>query len=387
MYVGDPQAASQYVTTGQSLPKSRLAKNYIERFLGKNNLVTLEGARWKAMRAIFNPGFSPANIAGLTDVVVDATMRYRGVLLAKAASGEHFQLEECLTRLTIEVIGRVVLDVDLDAQAADHPITRLFRERVRLMPSHTATVFPWQDANLARMARLWRNGRALDAAIGAEVDRKIVARAAEMAAEEEEAAVAAAAVAGGTASPDAPRPRRSKKRSVVDLALDAYEEEQTAARGPGGAAAVRIRGPGDVPGALRAVLVDAAKTFVFAGHDTTASTLAWAMYLLHRHPAARARLRAELDAHLPPDPDAAAAALRADPHLLARLDYTTAVLRETMRVFPTASTVREAVPGGVVVNSRTGEKIPMLPGAQLVSNNNTGPFFFPSLPCCARMNL
>src|SRR5271154_7633905 len=43
-------------------------------------------------------------------------------------------------------------------------------------------------------------------------------------------------------------------------------------------------------------LVDQLKTFFFAGHDTTASTISWSYYFLSHNPSALASLRAELDA-------------------------------------------------------------------------------------------
>ena len=39
-------------------------------------------------------------------------------------------------------------------------------------------------------------------------------------------------------------------------------------------------------------------TFVLAGHETTSSALTWCWYLLAQHPAAEARMHAELDAVL-----------------------------------------------------------------------------------------
>lgn len=65
-------------------------------------------------------------------------------------------------------------------------------------------------------------------------------------------------------------------------------------------------------------------SFVIAGHETTATTLAWAMDQLHRDPALLARLRAELDALGPaPDPDA-----------VAKCALLEAVCNETLRRFP-----------------------------------------------------
>jgi len=64
-------------------------------------------------------------------------------------------------------------------------------------------------------------------------------------------------------------------------------------------------------------------TFFMAGHDTTASTLAWAVQLVHRDPVVRDRLRAEVaDA-----PDAVALAAR---------PYLEAVCLETLRLCPIA---------------------------------------------------
>jgi len=63
-------------------------------------------------------------------------------------------------------------------------------------------------------------------------------------------------------------------------------------------------------------------TILLAGHETTATALAWALYELGRHPAELARLRAELDA-LGADPD---------PGSVVKLPYLSAVCNETLRL-------------------------------------------------------
>jgi cytochrome P450 len=70
-------------------------------------------------------------------------------------------------------------------------------------------------------------------------------------------------------------------------------------------------------------------TLVLAGHETTATALTWAWYLLATHPAAAARLYAEIDAVLD----------ERDPTLddIARLPYTAAVFNETLRLYPPAA--------------------------------------------------
>jgi cytochrome P450 len=73
---------------------------------------------------------------------------------------------------------------------------------------------------------------------------------------------------------------------------------------------------------------DEAITFFGAGHETTATGLTWAWYLLAGHPEAYARLRAEVDAVL-----GGRAPTYDD---LARLPYTLQVFKEALRLYPPA---------------------------------------------------
>jgi len=69
---------------------------------------------------------------------------------------------------------------------------------------------------------------------------------------------------------------------------------------------------------------DHLRTLLFAGHETTAIVLAWALYFVHREPEVRTELLAELRG-LGDDPD---------PEALARLPYLGAVVDETLRIRP-----------------------------------------------------
>ncbi|KAF1976840.1 cytochrome P450 [Bimuria novae-zelandiae CBS 107.79] len=87
-------------------------------------------------------------------------------------------------------------------------------------------------------------------------------------------------------------------------------------------------------------MVNQLMTFLAAGHETTASSLTWAVYLLCKHPDAQTRLREELRANLPAlrDPEAKISSADID-----HLPFLNAVLNETSRVFPpVALTLREA---------------------------------------------
>jgi cytochrome P450 len=81
---------------------------------------------------------------------------------------------------------------------------------------------------------------------------------------------------------------------------------------------------------------DELATFMLAGHETSAVTLAWSLALLSAYPAARDRLEQEVDTVL-----AGRAPEAAD---VDRLPWTTAVIAETMRLYPPAWTIeRDAI--------------------------------------------
>ncbi len=73
-------------------------------------------------------------------------------------------------------------------------------------------------------------------------------------------------------------------------------------------------------------LRDELMTLLFAGHETTATAMAWALYWLHAKPEIRTKLLAELTP-LGDNPD---------PMDSLRLPYLTAVCNETLRIYPVA---------------------------------------------------
>lgn len=73
-------------------------------------------------------------------------------------------------------------------------------------------------------------------------------------------------------------------------------------------------------------LHDELLTLLFAGHETTASTLAWALYWIDYLPEVQDKLLAELKDLGP----------YSDPDAIARLPYLNAVCQETLRIYPIA---------------------------------------------------
>jgi cytochrome P450 family 110 len=73
-------------------------------------------------------------------------------------------------------------------------------------------------------------------------------------------------------------------------------------------------------------LRDELMTLLVAGHETTATSLSWALYWIHHQPQVREKLLQELD-NLGEKPD---------PNVIFRLPYLNAVCSETLRLYPVA---------------------------------------------------
>ena len=97
-------------------------------------------------------------------------------------------------------------------------------------------------------------------------------------------------------------------------------------------------------------LIDEVMTLVVAGHETTASGLNWAWYLLARHPQADARMHAEIEA----TPELTAPGLGQMEHL----SFTQNVINEALRLYPpgwllSRRTIEADVLGGFEIRAGT----------------------------------
>ncbi|MCJ1387575.1 hypothetical protein MMC18_000418 [Xylographa bjoerkii] len=84
-------------------------------------------------------------------------------------------------------------------------------------------------------------------------------------------------------------------------------------------------------------LVNQMMTFLVAGHETTATSMQWALITLCQYPEMQTRLREEVRANLP-SPNDATAQMSAD--ILDRLPYLHAVCNEVLRVYPAVPMTR-----------------------------------------------
>lgn len=114
MAVIHPDMISQF-TVSPSLPKFFGMRDIeFRHFSGGVDLVTSEGELWKRQREIYNPGFSPRNIASMTPWFLEEILIFKERLLKAADSQKTIKLENYTMDLTFDVIARATLSVQLE---------------------------------------------------------------------------------------------------------------------------------------------------------------------------------------------------------------------------------------------------------------------------------
>lgn len=140
-------------------------------------------------------------------------------------------------------------------------------------------------------------------------------------------------------SPESKGTRRS--RTIIDLALDKYITDQVGDK----------KDETTMDATFKNAAICQIRTFLFAGHDTSSSTLCYCYHLLSTHPQVRKEVIAEHKRVLGPDPEQVVSLLSEKPHILNELPYTVAIIKETLRLYPPASSTRQGEPGISIVAS------------------------------------
>ena len=239
--------------------------------LGAESLLQIDGAAHRQRRKLVMPPFHGKSIQAYGDVMVDITHN----VMAQWQSGKAFPIHLAMQDITLQVILRAVFG--LSEGERYQQLRQLLRDTLNAFdsPLLSACLFlkplqidlgawsPW--------GKFLRRRRQIDQLLMAEI---------------------------------ADRRRQEPQNDVLSLLLAAQDEQ------------------GEALSDLE--LRDQLITLLFAGHETTASALAWAIYWIHHDAGVRDRLRSEL-AELGPNPD---------PMAIAKLPYLSAVCNETLRIYP-----------------------------------------------------
>ena len=245
VYVCDPDAIREIFTGDPEVFRAGEANQFMEPTLGPRSVLLLDGADHLRMRKLMLPPFHGRSVARYRDVIADVAARE----VETWPLGRTFALRPRMQALTLEVILRAVFGID-DAARLD----RLRSALVRMLNVNAIHgVAPITRVDLGPLSPWGRYVRAR-----AEADEIIF---------DQIARRRAAAAAGQPDDHD----------DVLALLL-------------------AVRGEDGGPGLTDAELRDELVTLLVAGHETTATALAWAFERLLRHPDALARAREEAEA-------------------------------------------------------------------------------------------
>ena len=173
---------------------------------------------------------------------------------------------------------------------------------------------PLEYLNLARRVVHWWNGRKMNKYIGNELDMRY---------EEFKA-----------------DPESKRTKAVIDLVLQAYLPANVKSR------------PEKLDPKFRAFAISQIRLFVFVGHDSTSSTICYILYLLAINPSALAQVRAEHDKVFGLDLSTVPSLLKEQAHLTNHLVYTTAVIKEALRLFSPGGCSRRGSPSVDLIDDR-----------------------------------
>ncbi|KAL8724604.1 MAG: hypothetical protein Q9166_007851 [cf. Caloplaca sp. 2 TL-2023] len=107
--------------------------------------------------------------------------------------------------------------------------------------------------------------------------------------------------------------------------------------------------PQSIDAATKELIVGQIKLFMFSGHDTTSASVCYSFYMFSKSLEDLDRIRAEHDEVFGTSLDRAPSMISEDSHVLNQLPFTLAVIKETLRLFPIASSTRLGKTGFSVV--------------------------------------
>ena len=268
VYVADPEAIKELFTGDQSDLRAGEANEPLSPILGHHSVLTLDGPEHMRQRKLLLPPFQGAAVHAFREVIREVAARE----VATWSPGAEIVMRDRMRALTFEVICRAVFGVTERARVerlrqallpvVDTPVGAIFvPERLRI---DLGPLSPW--------GRLQRHLRRADSLIYEEIERR-----------------------RGVSNLD-------ERTDVLSLLLRARDEDG--------------KGMSDLE------LRDELMTMLAAGHETTATGLAFAFDLLLRNPDKLARLRDEMG-----DDDA----------------YLNAVVTESLRLRPVIDAVERTL--------------------------------------------
>ena len=281
--VSDPEMVREVlVAQAATFPKDERDVKILDRVVG-HGLVSANGDEHKRQRRLTQPAFHTRRIDAYAQTMVDYTEAMLAEWRNDWPAGEPRDVAEAMRELTMYIVARTLFGAD---RTAMKDTAERIGAAIHVLQAVTDQEFqaPFVTPDWLPTARN-RQRKAAAAVLYETIDRLIAER--------------RAAANGGEVAD------RGDLLSMLLLSRDESGDRMSDAE-------------------VRDQLV----TLFVAGHETTSNALTWTWYLLSQHPAAEARLQAEVDAVLGGRPPALAD--------LPHLPYTLRVIKEALRLYPPA---------------------------------------------------
>jgi cytochrome P450 len=281
--INQPDLIRQVLTERpDDFPKSSRVREGLALLLGRSVFVT-NGALWKRQRRMIDPAFEGGRLRETFPAMWAAGQG----AVARMRPGV-VEVEEQMSHAAADVIFRTLFSVPIEDEVASQVFAQ-FRAHQRTQPIlNLAAILPlprWVPRPHSRAARTT-----------AKAIRRLIAQM---------TTTRAAAIAAGTAPNDLATKIMTTRDPVTGDQFDTDE------------------------------MVDQVAIFFLAGHETSASALGWALYLLATHPEVQESVAAEATAAFAEDMPSFGT--------LSRLRKTRDAFRETLRLYPPVPMmVREA---------------------------------------------
>jgi cytochrome P450 len=275
--LSEPEAVKTVFTAPPDVAPSAAGLSPIASIMGPSSVITLTGSEHMRQRKLLLPPFHGERMREYADVIVQATRRS----MADWPLGEPMKLSERTRAITLEVILRAVFGVEAERM---NTLRDAIGGLITPIQLPTLLLFALRRPTVERPGG--SIGRALD-----HLDEVIYAEIARRRTQED----------------------LEERADILSLLLLARDED----------------GQAMTDQELRDELV----TLLLAGHETTATSVAWAVERLVRHPDKLARLVAEIDAG------------EGD-------EYMQAVISETLRVRPVVPLVIRVLQAPLRVGGR-----------------------------------
>lgn len=277
LLVNDPALVRQVmVDQVDAFPKNDLFVGALAPLIGEGVFIS-SGELWQRQRRMIEPAFSHMHLRRAFAHMDAAVTDFETRLDDKANAGAPFSLDAAMTHLTADIMYRAIFSSSLESRAAQEVFEAFgqFQESVA-------------NVQILRLilGKPWAKVRQ-PAAAQAACDRL-----------------------------------RGLLRRLIAARLEATSGRSEDIAGD----IIAARHPENGRGFELEELVDQIGVFFLAGHETTASTVTWALFILAQRPETVARVRAEIADVVGEGP--------LDLEVTKRLVFLRAVIKETLRLYP-----------------------------------------------------